>query len=81
MMQAKIIQDVSGRGGQTAVGLKGIANSTSLGPLQRQRVLDGIIQVDSRMDSRMKGQTAVSSSSVKSATKREIGMVHLPGTY
>lgn len=77
MMQAKIIQDVSGRGGQTAVGLKGIANSTSLGPLQRQRVLDGIIQADSRM----KGQTAVSSSSVKSATKREIGMVHIPGTY
>ena len=80
MMQAKIIQDVSGRGGQTAVGLKGIANSTSLGPLQRQRVLDGIIQADSRMDSRMK-QGAVSSSSVKSATKREIGVVHIPGVY
>jgi len=77
MMSLPIIQSASGRGGSTAVGLKGIANSTSLGPEQRSRVLSGIIQADSRQ----KGQSGVSKSSMKSATTRTIGMVHIPGTY
>ena len=77
MMNLPIIQSASGRGGSTALGLKGIANSTSLGPEQRMRVLSGVIQVDSRM----KGQSAVSKSSVKSATSRTVGTVHIPGVY
>ena len=77
MSSPQIIQDPSKKSGQTAVGVKGIANSTSLGPEQRTRVLKGIIQADSRE----KGRGAVSKSEGRTATKREIGMVHLPGTY
>jgi hypothetical protein len=76
MMHLPIIMDVSKRGGTTAQGLKGIVNSTSLGPQQRQRVLSGIIEVDQRKKTPM-----MTASAVKTATRREMGMVHIAGSY
>jgi hypothetical protein len=77
MMHNSVIMDPTKRGRtETAVGLKGIANSTSLGPQQRQRVLSGIIEVDQRKKTPM-----MTASAVKTATQREMGMVHIPGTY
>lgn len=76
MMHLPVIMDVSKRGGTTAQGLKGIVNSTSLGPQQRQRVISGIIEVDQRQKTPM-----MTASAVKTATRREMGTVHIPGTY
>ena len=76
-MHNPIIMDPTKRGrSETAVGLKGIANSTSLGPEQRHRVLSGIIEVDQRKRTPM-----MAASAVKTKTSREMGMVHIPGTY
>lgn len=75
-MHLPVIMDVSKRGGTTAQGLKGIVNSTSLGPQQRQRVLSGIIEVDQRKRTPM-----MTASAVKTATRREMGTVHIPGSY
>jgi hypothetical protein len=76
MMHLPIIMDVSKRGGSTGQGLKGIVNSTSLGPQQRQRVVSGIIEVDQRKKTPM-----MTASAIKTATRREMGMVHIAGTY
>ena len=77
-MHNSVIMDPTKRGRtETAVGLKGIANSTSLGPQQRQRVLSGIIEVDSRK----RDTPMMAASAVKTATRREMGTVHIPGTY
>jgi len=76
MMHLPVIMNPSGKGGSTAQGLKGIVNSTSLGPQQRQRVLSGIIEVDQRKRTPM-----MTASAVKTATRREMGTVHIPGTY
>ena len=75
-MHLPIIMDVSKRGGSTGQGLKGIVNSTSLGPQQRQRVVSGIIEVDQRKKTPM-----MTASAVKTATRREMGTVHIAGTY
>lgn len=75
-MHLPIIMDVSKRGGSTGQGLKGIVNSTSLGPQQRQRVVSGIIEVDQRKKTPM-----MTASAIKTATRREMGMVHIAGTY
>jgi len=76
MMHLPIIMDVSKRGGSTGQGLKGIVNSTSLGPQQRQRVVSGIIEVDQRKKTPM-----MTASAIKTATRREMGTVHIAGTY
>ena len=76
MMHLPVIMDVSKRGGTTAQGLKGIVNSTSLGPEQRARVVSGIIQVDSRKKTPM-----MTASAIKTATRREMGLVHIAGSY
>lgn len=76
MMHLPIIMDVSKRGGSTGQGLKGIVNSTSLGPQQRQRVVSGIIEVDQRKRTPM-----MTASAIKTATRREMGTVHIAGTY
>ena len=75
-MHLPIIMDVSKRGGSTGQGLKGIVNSTSLGPQQRQRVVSGIIEVDQRKKTPM-----MTASAIKTATRREMGMVHIAGTH
>lgn len=75
-MHLPIIMDVSKRGGSTGQGLKGIVNSTSLGPQQRQRVVSGIIEVDQRKRTPM-----MTASAIKTATRREMGTVHIAGTY
>jgi len=75
-MHLPVIMDVSKRGGTTAKGLKGIVQSTSLGPQQRQRVISGIIEVDQRKKTPM-----MTASAVKTATRREMGTIHIPGTY
>jgi len=70
-----IIQDAS-RGRSKTLGIPGILNTTTLGPDQRNRLVDGIIDMSS------KGRTAdgpVHSVSGRDATAMNAGMRALPG--